>query len=150
MAQQLLNRPEVGPGLKQMRGITMAQPVGCNLRPHTAPIEVLQYDSSGAPLAQAAAQAVEKQRRRLGGFPLRPRDQIAPPAKIAPQGGDGLRPHRDDPLLTSLAFYPDKTPQNVQVPHIQPRQFAQSDTRGIKELKDRRIAGTRGILLAGR
>ena len=55
MPQQFLNRAKVGPGLKQMCGIAMAQPVGCNLRPQPALIQVFQDDSSDARLSRKAS-----------------------------------------------------------------------------------------------
>src|SRR5574337_131530 len=94
--------------------------------------------------------AVEKQRHGLGDYSLGPLDQITPPIEIAPQGGSRLRPHRNDPLLTSLAFHSDKTLANIDVLYIQSRQLAQSDARRIKEFEDCQITGAREILLAGR
>src|SRR5574337_726010 len=94
--------------------------------------------------------AVEKQRHGLGDYSLGPLDQITPPIEIAPQGGSRLRPHRNDPLLTSRAFHSDKTLANLDVLYIQSRQLAQSDARRIKEFEDCQITGAREILLAGR
>ena len=99
VAQQFLNRTEVGAGVKHVRGERMAE------RMHPEPIATDRVE-------HAVDDALDSPRRQPPPSPAQengptvapgPRDHRLPEVKIAPQGEHCPRADRNDPLLPSLA-----------------------------------------------
>src|SRR5215211_192402 len=122
VAEELLDRPQVGAALEQMRGKRMAEPVWV-----------------GEEAAQRARVQPLATRRDEKGV-LRAPGQLRAHLKPAAEPVGGLLAQRDDALLRALAEDADGLTVEVDVAEVEVDGFAASQSRRVDQLADCAIA----------
>ena len=132
VAEELLDRPQVGTALEQMRCVCVPQPV-----------RVRDEPSQHARVEPAAA---DRDEEGITGAAHEPRAAVSKPGAQAP---DGLLAERHEPFLPSLAAHVDLLAVEVEVGDVEVDRLRRTQTRGVDELEQRRVS-ERERFLAGR
>ncbi len=126
MAQQLLDPPQVGPHVEQVRSEAVPQGVGMDVPAGPGEQRVLVELPRHAARGEASAAAVDEQSRAVG-------LQLAAPCKIRVQSDAGLPHQRHHPLLVSLSAHADRVGREIG--EIQADQLGDAQPRAVKQLQ---------------
>ncbi len=146
MPEQLLDDPQVSPGLEQMRGKAVPKPVRSDGLAHPALLQILLEKPLDTPGGQPAPSAIEEEHgpvaTEAGGarHPLDlPAAQRTSRRQVRLQGLSGGPPDGDDPLSSPLPSDLHQALLEVQVFDGEIHELPHADPRGVKELQDRPI-----------
>ena len=152
VAEQLLNRAQVGAALQQVRRKRMAQRVRADAEPRAARGDVAADQPIDAADAQPRPAVVHEQRlavaprRRLAGPSPAPGERRLADGQLLPilqvvanrRGRAGVERHQ--PLLPALAQHPRHPRAQVDVVEVEAGQLAEPQPRRVEQLEDRAIA----------
>ena len=123
MAEQLLNRAQVGAALEEVRRERVAKAMRmADEPPHSAGVE-------------PPAPCGKKQRVDCAAHELGPTA-----AQVAGEVMGGLLPERDDPLLATLSPDVHRLALEVDVGEVEPDGLGAAKPAGVEELEERAIA----------
>ena len=161
MAEQLLDRAQVGAALQQVRRERVPQRVRADAEaacctPRRSARTSRSTLRAGQPRRRGSSRTAARRRRSR----LRARRSGAPAARASRRrrwrcGADAaardpaatraapsrsLRVERHEPLLAALAEHPHHPRAQVDVLEVEPDQLAQAQPRGVEQLEDRAVA----------
>ena len=143
MPEQLLDHADVGAALQEVRGEGVAQRVRRDVARHPGPVGGLDQHRPGGLARQPPSAGVEEQGaralRRAHRGELR-----APAGEVGVDGGQGVGPHRDQPLLAALAAQQHGAVHPVEVVDVEAHGLGDAGPGAVEDLQQGAVAERQG------
>src|SRR6266542_6073806 len=151
MAEQLLDRAQIGAGGEQMRGESVAQGVWRDGGRKACRAQAGFQEPRHRACCQPSAARVDEQRLTVGTgvvLPLEPAPPRGARGKVIPQRFLRLLAEGNDALLSSLSDDARQARGEVHVLQVQPRRLRDAQSGRVEKFEERPFPFRKGILLA--
>ncbi len=144
VAEELLDRAEIGSAVEEVGGARVPQRVRVQIRTTRAERAIPVYERLNRPRPHALSARGDEERRGFerAGAPV---GETRPPSEVRAHRVHTLLPERHDALLVSFSDHSDRRTREVYVAHVEPAQLADAKPRPVQQLENRPIARPRGV-----